>query len=691
MTAAAPSEIAVTGLPATVTAGSPQSVTVTLEDQFGNVATDFTGAVHLASTDHKAMLPSDYTYMLGDAGTHIFTGVVLTTAGTQSVIADIVATPSIDSSESTLVTAAATSQLVITDLPPEVVSGVMPRTMPVITAEDQYGNITPGYTGTVHFTSTDNQATLPPDTTFDGKTGMITLTCAEFQLVTVGTQSLTVTDVNNPSITGSASTSVVAQPDTIEAYVSCGVLYILGDANTDVVDFSLAPNDPGHSIVTNRGVALAGSPFDTTTYSSVVAIGGTGNMSLAIDATNGTPVPSGGLAFTGHSGNDTLVAPNQPDTWTITGADTGMLNDPVTFTNVANLTGGDQTNDFTFQQGATVSGVIRGGAGETTLDSTNYTLSLSNNVLTSGDLTIEGQTISVGPNVIISSRDVGTGDPETGMSLGDSGDITIQAPSANATVSTEFAATSPSITFSGDDSVLAEVEPGSSYSAGSVSITATAATDTYGSVPSVINTNLNPNAVSVNVGVGSTILGGSITVNASAQDMDLTSDLPNAYDTNIAGTLLNLLKQVPDLLISSITGIAGQVTYRHANATVTLDGATVVGSARSRSARRRVPTRRSRSCRSTASPPPARWRSPSATARPTPPRSPRSTATRRSSAPTRSRSRRTPSRRRTPRRGPRPTSRRRSTTRTTSPSLWRSPTRPRRRTSRSARGRASRR
>ncbi len=144
-------------------------------------------------------------------------------------------------------------------------------------------------------------------------------------------------------------------------------------------------------------------------------------MSLAIDATNGTPVPSGGVAFTGHSGNDTLVAPNQPDTWTITGADTGVLDDPVTFTNVANLTGGDQTNYFTFQQGATVSGVIRGGAGLTTLDSTNYTLSLSNNVLTSGDLTIEGQTISVGPNVIISSRDVGSGDPVTGMSLGDSG------------------------------------------------------------------------------------------------------------------------------------------------------------------------------------------------------------------------------------------------------------------------------
>ena len=73
-------------------------------------------------------------------------------------------------------------------------------------------------------------------------------------------------------------------------------------------------------------------------------------------------------------------------------------------------------------------------------------------------------------------------------------------------------------------------------------------------------------------------MGGAINVSASAQDQDLTSDLPNSYDANITGTLLNLLKQVPDLLISSLTGIAGQVTYRHANATVTLEGTTVVGS-----------------------------------------------------------------------------------------------------------------
>ena len=596
VTPATVGKIVVTGLPPTMIAGTPENITVTLEDAFGNVENNFTGKVHLSSTDAQATLPADYAFTGSDAGVHTFAGVILKTAGPEAVKADPVATPSVVGTDTTLVTAAATSQLVITQVPPQIVAGVMPQTMPVITAEDPYGNVTPSYTGTVDFTSTDPNATLPPDTTFDGKTGSITLDCADFMLVTLGTQSFTVTDIHNPSLTATATTSVVSQPTTIEAYVSCGVLYILGDANVDLVNFSLAPNDPGHSIVTNKGIALAGSPYDTTMYTSVVAIGGTGDMTLAIDASRGTPVPSGGLSFTGPSDNNTLVAPNlADDEWTITGPDTGTLNDPVTFSHIANLTGGNQTNYFTFQNGASVSGVIRGGAGLTTLDSTDFTLPLTNDVLTSGDLTIEGQTINVGPGVLISSRDVGAGNPETGKSLGDSGNIMITAPSANATVSTEFASTSPTITLSGTDSVLAEVEPGSLYQAGDVSITASAETDRFGATAAPIDTNLNANAVSVSVGTGSSIMGGAITVSASSQDMDLSSNLPNEYDSSITDSLLGMLKQLPDMFISSLTGIAGQVAYRHAAATVSVSGSTIVGSdTRSRSIRPPAPMPHSR-------------------------------------------------------------------------------------------------
>ena len=71
-----------------------------------------------------------------------------------------------------------------------------------MTARDAFGNTATGYTGTVHFTSSDAQATLPADYTFTaGDTGVHTFTAT---LKTAGTQSLTATDTVDSSITGSA-------------------------------------------------------------------------------------------------------------------------------------------------------------------------------------------------------------------------------------------------------------------------------------------------------------------------------------------------------------------------------------------------------------------------------------------------------------------------------------------------------
>ena len=38
-----------------------------------------------------------------------------------------------------------------------------------VTAVDAYGNVATGYTGTVHFTSSDGQAVLPANYTFIGR------------------------------------------------------------------------------------------------------------------------------------------------------------------------------------------------------------------------------------------------------------------------------------------------------------------------------------------------------------------------------------------------------------------------------------------------------------------------------------------------------------------------------------------
>jgi hypothetical protein len=75
---------------ATLTLSAPSSarmnqafnVSVTLTDQFGNVATGYRGRVHFASSDPLGRMPADYTFGGSDAGTHTFSA----TLGTPSTI-----------------------------------------------------------------------------------------------------------------------------------------------------------------------------------------------------------------------------------------------------------------------------------------------------------------------------------------------------------------------------------------------------------------------------------------------------------------------------------------------------------------------------------------------------------------------------------------------------------------------------
>jgi hypothetical protein len=74
-------------------ATQPFNVTVTLYDDFGNVADGYRGTVHFTSTDLVAQtlgdLPADYTFTGGDAGSHTFS-VTLATVGSQTItVADM--------------------------------------------------------------------------------------------------------------------------------------------------------------------------------------------------------------------------------------------------------------------------------------------------------------------------------------------------------------------------------------------------------------------------------------------------------------------------------------------------------------------------------------------------------------------------------------------------------------------------
>jgi hypothetical protein len=71
--------------PSSIRAGTAFSVTVTALDAYGNVATGYTGAVHVSSSDSTAVLPANYTFTAVDNGMHTFTGLKLKKKGNQTI------------------------------------------------------------------------------------------------------------------------------------------------------------------------------------------------------------------------------------------------------------------------------------------------------------------------------------------------------------------------------------------------------------------------------------------------------------------------------------------------------------------------------------------------------------------------------------------------------------------------------
>jgi DNA/RNA endonuclease G (NUC1) len=85
--------------PASTIQGTPFSVTVTALDASNAVVTTYTGTAHFTSSS-AGTLPSDYTFVAGDNGTHTFS-VTLTATGTQTITATDTVTASITGTATT--------------------------------------------------------------------------------------------------------------------------------------------------------------------------------------------------------------------------------------------------------------------------------------------------------------------------------------------------------------------------------------------------------------------------------------------------------------------------------------------------------------------------------------------------------------------------------------------------------------
>ncbi len=197
--------------PSAATAGTPFAVTVTALDAAGNVTPGYLGTVHFASSDTKALLPANYTFTATDQGIHSFT-VTLVKAGAQSITAaDTVASSLKGSQAGIVVSPAATSQFKVT-APTSSTAGI-PVTL-TLTAQDAYGNTTPAYLGTAHFTSTDAKALLPGNYPFVAGDKGVHVFASAATCFTAGTRNLTATDTVTASITGQQAITVKAAAAT---------------------------------------------------------------------------------------------------------------------------------------------------------------------------------------------------------------------------------------------------------------------------------------------------------------------------------------------------------------------------------------------------------------------------------------------------------------------------------------------
>jgi alpha-tubulin suppressor-like RCC1 family protein/subtilisin family serine protease len=212
VTAAAPATLVVSGFPSPSVVWTKHSLTVAANDKYGNTATGYRGTIHFTSSDPKAALPADYTFVAADNGVHVFSlAATLKTVGTRSITATDRATAAIHGSQTGIVVSPDVAKtLTVTSVTSWVAGTAHSIT---VVAGDAYGNTATGYTGTIHFASSDPAAVLPANYTFTASDmGVHTFSCATNPapaLKTAGTQSITITDTVMATIKGSQTGIVV--------------------------------------------------------------------------------------------------------------------------------------------------------------------------------------------------------------------------------------------------------------------------------------------------------------------------------------------------------------------------------------------------------------------------------------------------------------------------------------------------
>ncbi len=255
--------------PATASAGSGVTVTVTAKDAFGNTTPAYTGTVNLTSTDPQVPSPGSHAFTGGDAGTHGFP-VTLKTTGSWTVSASDGS--SSGTSGSIAVSPAATSVLSVTS--PATATAGTPASV-TVTAKDAYGNTTTGYTGTVSLTSTDPQAAALGSHAYTGADAGTYVFAAT--LKTAGSQTISAGD---GALTGSGAATTVspAVVSTSTSAVTGAPASVIADGSTPVT-VTVTLKDAYGNAEPGKTVAVAATGSAAVSAAAVTSAAGIATFS----------------------------------------------------------------------------------------------------------------------------------------------------------------------------------------------------------------------------------------------------------------------------------------------------------------------------------------------------------------------------------------------------------------------------
>jgi Bacterial Ig-like domain (group 3) len=264
-----------------VGAGTQFDISMEVQSNAGtSVLTGYTGTVHFTSSDPAAVLPVDYTFIVGDGGRHHFVA-KLNTSGSQTITAADTVLKGTDSPVTVGVNQPNVSQFSLAS--PQFATIGTSVTV-VVQALDPSSILQTSYNGKVHFTSSDAGAVLPPDTNLVNGVGTFSVTFNNAAI-----QNLQVADALTPTIFKSVPVTVTATS---------------ANPTTTTLSVNTNPSTFGQSVLLTMKVT--GNGVDTNF----------GTMTMTVD---GFPFVSGGFAnptvefLSASGGTHTVYANYQGD------------------------------------------------------------------------------------------------------------------------------------------------------------------------------------------------------------------------------------------------------------------------------------------------------------------------------------------------------------------------------------------